>query len=156
MAQWVSVREAADILGVSQDTVKRKLKAGTLPGRKETGEKGERWLVELPDDATATLRQDQDSALGAALQQVIDVLSRERDELWQEVASRRREVEELHILLQRSQEQVRALAPPQQSRGSATVNGVATPPQQDESLTETAMAGAMAASRPWWKVWARA
>jgi excisionase family DNA binding protein len=34
MAQWVSVREAADILGVSQDTVKRKLKAGTLPGHK--------------------------------------------------------------------------------------------------------------------------
>jgi len=141
MARWVTVQEASAALGVSQDTIKRRLRAGTMPGRKEPMEKGERWLVELGDDvplATAVPSQDE----SPALREIIDLLKNERAELWQEVASRRREVEELHILLQRSNEQVRLLAMPGQSNGTASAPVSAEPAQDPQSQTKAAMAAA--------------
>ena len=50
----VTIKEAADRLGVSVDTVRRRLKAGELAGRQEPhGASGYRWLVQLPDDTPA-------------------------------------------------------------------------------------------------------
>jgi hypothetical protein len=43
---WVDLKTAADLLGVSMNTIRRRRKAGELPGsRLEPSEKGERWLV---------------------------------------------------------------------------------------------------------------
>ena len=42
----VSVSEAARRLGVSTDTVKRRLKKGGLQGRRQSNG---RWMIELPD-----------------------------------------------------------------------------------------------------------
>ena len=50
----VSIKEAAERLGVSVDTVRRRLKAGELEGKQEPhGASGYRWLVQLPDDTPA-------------------------------------------------------------------------------------------------------
>ena len=47
---WVSIREAAAALGVSQDTVRRRIRAAHLEARKAGG----RWQVEMPDAAAAS------------------------------------------------------------------------------------------------------
>ena len=44
---WVAVRDAAAILGVSVDTVKRRMQRGELERRRETIPQGFRWLVRV-------------------------------------------------------------------------------------------------------------
>ena len=46
----VSIKVAADRLGISQDAVRRRLKSGELAGEKETTPQGFVWRVELPAD----------------------------------------------------------------------------------------------------------
>jgi len=46
----VSIKVAADRLGISQDAVRRRLKSGELVGEKETTPQGFVWRVELPAD----------------------------------------------------------------------------------------------------------
>ena len=46
---WVSIRETAAALGVSPDTVRRRIRAGQLEARKANG----RWQVKVPDAAAA-------------------------------------------------------------------------------------------------------
>ena len=53
MADRVTVAEAAAILGVSEDVVRKRLQRGTLAGEKQ----GRTWLVTLRQDATGH-RQD--------------------------------------------------------------------------------------------------
>lgn len=43
----ISIREAAEKLGISQTTIRRRLRSGWLTGHKETGPQGEAWVVEL-------------------------------------------------------------------------------------------------------------
>ena len=118
---WVSVRDAAALLTVSEDTIRRRMKAGALVSRQEPTPSGFRWLVELPEpplqDAPAEGPQipgaDSDgapasaSAKGhvgeeAALRELIATLQRELETRNDELAARRREVQELHILLGRA------------------------------------------------------
>lgn len=100
---WLPIREAAEKLGVSQDTVKRRLRSGQLPGRQEaTGSgAGFRWLVELPDDPE---QPSHGATVGAgevaALRELVSVLGGQLE-------ARTREVSELHVLLER---QTRLLA----------------------------------------------
>jgi hypothetical protein len=44
---WVPIAYAAEILGVSLDTVRRQIKRGTLPARKATTPQGYKWEVYL-------------------------------------------------------------------------------------------------------------
>ncbi len=44
---WVALRDAATILGVSTDTVKRRMQRGELERRRETIPQGFRWLVRV-------------------------------------------------------------------------------------------------------------
>ncbi len=44
---WVALRDAAAILGVSTDTVKRRMQRGELQRRRETIPQGFRWLVRV-------------------------------------------------------------------------------------------------------------
>jgi len=137
MARWVSVKEAAEILGVSQDTVKRRLKAGELVSKQEPNPKGFKWLVEIESDAPAIEAATVDAPHAAALEiavltQKVESLERERDlmeryqeNLWEELVSRRREVEQLHILLQRSLEPKQPMQLPPQKGSTATVSATA-------------------------------
>lgn len=91
----VGIREAADILGVSVDTVRRRVRSGDLPARRVPMGKGYRWMVEVeaetPDDApardpreveVATLR-----AQVAGLERLVETLVEDRD-AWRDQANR--------------------------------------------------------------------
>ncbi len=93
----VNIKEAADRLGVSADTVRRRLKAGELAGRQEPhGKSGYRWLVHLPDDAQAaapgmppadTYELADARARIDGLERLIDELATDRD-AWKQQAER--------------------------------------------------------------------
>lgn len=51
----LTIKEAADRLGVSEDMIQHRLKAGELADRQESqGKSGYRWMVQLPEDSSAT------------------------------------------------------------------------------------------------------
>jgi hypothetical protein len=122
---WVPVHQAADHFGVSDDTIRRRLRAGALAARQEPTASGFRWLVEIPDAPMHAPAADSNHAPAhpstgeaAALRELVDVLKAQ-------LAARTREVEELHILLQRQQEQPSLPQPAY----AAPAQGAATPPQ---------------------------
>lgn len=47
--EWVPLREAADRLGISTDTVRRRLKRGELTGEQRTTAHGPSWFVQIPE-----------------------------------------------------------------------------------------------------------
>ena len=60
----MSIREAAAALGVSQDTVRRRIRAAHLEARKAGG----RWQVEMPDAAAASPPEPERDATALARQ----------------------------------------------------------------------------------------
>jgi len=91
----VSVGEAARRLGVSVDTVRRRIGKGELLAHREPTPQGYRWEVELqPNDQP--LNSHNNEALVTALQAQVQAQAEELD-------ARRREVQELHVLLQTAQ-----------------------------------------------------
>ncbi len=134
----LTIRDAAERLGVSSDTIRRRLKAGELAGRQEPqGKQGYRWIVQLPEDA-----QDTPTAVGTAapgmptamayeladarariegLERLIDEIGSQREKLererddWKDAARREGEASrELRHLLRQSQDlAVPAQASPQ-------------------------------------------
>jgi chromosome segregation ATPase len=153
---WVSMTQAASCLGVSVDTIRRRLHRGELQGKQKPISQGFAWLIEIPDevieasrckdskqpatrleatesqgctqtDATPDAHQQQgqseDSSQLAAILAAENALLRElvetyRDQLQilqEELEAKRRDIQELHVLLQRSQDQ-RALLEPKARR----------------------------------------
>src|SRR5918996_989029 len=47
---WVTKKEAADCLGISIDTIDRRLKRGELRGKQQARPQGFTWLIEVPDE----------------------------------------------------------------------------------------------------------
>lgn len=117
----VSIQEAARRLGGSQDTIRRRIRRGALSAHQVPTPQGFRWAVELPDppeadQAQPTSPQGQD--VGAAqereaqvLRELVDTLQAQVKGQREELEARRREVQELHVLLQQRLQQ-KALAPP--------------------------------------------
>jgi hypothetical protein len=70
--QWISLREAAERLGVSVDTARRRLKRGELRGEQRTTPHGPSWFVLLPDEPSAAAHGDESATAhdltGAALE----------------------------------------------------------------------------------------
>jgi len=128
--QMVTIAEAASILGVSRDTVRRRLKSGVLSGEQRPAVNGMTWYVTLPAEAVVAaivespveedgddqdavrLRGERDAALDrliAARDEMIAELRDERD-AWREQATRHEEAaRELRILVRNAQELSRAL-----------------------------------------------
>lgn len=107
----VTISEAAVRLGVSPDTVRRRIARGELAAEKEARPQGFVWFVTLPEEAEdrgaqastgAPPASDEVAALELAHLREMNALLRE------EVESRRREVSELHVLLQTAQRQLTA------------------------------------------------
>ena len=46
----VTIQEASRRLNVSQDIIRRYIREGRLGARRQSGEEGRSWVVELPDD----------------------------------------------------------------------------------------------------------
>jgi hypothetical protein len=112
---WVPVRDAADRLNVSEDTIRRRLKASALKSRKESTPSGFRWLVEVPDDASAPPMQapapdsnhapaDAHAGEAVVLRELVGVLKAEVGTLTATLAARDRDIDRLMILLQRAQQ----------------------------------------------------
>jgi DNA-binding transcriptional MerR regulator len=115
----VSVIEAAQYLGVSTHTIKRRLKKRELKGEQQATPQGFVWLVEVADDPVEfeAAVADGSGAIPTStpdwashFEEVIELLKTDleaRDKqinfLKEELESRRREVQELHVLLQHAQ-----------------------------------------------------
>jgi hypothetical protein len=152
---WVSMTQAAGCLGVSVDTIRRRLHRGELQGKQKPISQGFAWLIEIPDEVIEARRckdsnqpgarleatesqdctqtdatpdatqqgQSEDSSHLAAILAAENAMLRElvetcRDQLQVlqgELEAKRRDIQELHVLLQRSQDQ-RALLEPKTRR----------------------------------------
>ena len=101
--QEVTIAEAAKCLGMSIDSIRRRIAKNELKARKVPSPHGEIYLVELPDDAApapAVTEENEDNTVAIeAMRKTISILETELE-------SRRREVQELHVLLQQSQKQL--------------------------------------------------
>jgi len=88
----VDISVAARHLGVSTETVRRRLRTGTLLGEKEKTAQGFRWVVNIPDtppNNTPPLGEVTDDTNGGALVEI----------LREELAEKNRQISELHRLL---------------------------------------------------------
>jgi len=93
----VSVGEAARRLGVSTDTIRRRIGKGELLAHREPTPQGFRWEIELePNNQPLNDHEGSTEALVTALQAQVQAQADELD-------ARRREVQELHVLLQTAQ-----------------------------------------------------
>lgn len=103
----VSKSEAASRLGVSVDTIERRLKAGELKGHKEPRPQGYRWMIELPDDGDNGDAQEHTSvdaevcACGCAgeIKRLEEMVGMFREQ----IGVKDTQISELHVLLQQSQ-----------------------------------------------------
>jgi len=102
--ETVSIREAAERLGMSPDTIRRHLRNGTLKGEQEKTPQGFRWRVQINTNGSQPNNtdghQDATGELIATLRNQVESQAKELQELRED---RRREVQELHILLQTAQ-----------------------------------------------------
>ena len=103
----VAIKEAAARLGVVEATVRRRIHRGELSAVQEVTPQGFVWVVELPDGVDEV----QAESVGDGFRDLVAVLRRELESKDVELEARRREVQELHVLLQRAQEQVQAALP---------------------------------------------
>jgi len=113
---WVTIREAADVLGVSADTVRRRLKTGALVGEKRPTDAGMAWFVQLPADTEPQhLRRVDQNELKALQDRVAYLEERNRDlvedrDAWKGQAQRNDDANrELRVLLQQAQQLAGAL-----------------------------------------------
>ena len=93
----LSVGEAARRLGVSTDTIRRRISKGELLAHREPTPQGYRWEIELqPNDQPLNSHNGDNEILVTTLQAQVQAQAQELD-------ARRREVQELHVLLQTAQ-----------------------------------------------------
>lgn len=95
----VSLDKAADILGISSDAVRKRIKRGTLEGYKESG----RWYVYVVDNRPDNSGQVPDTV--QALTEHIETLKRENARL-----------ERTNLFLQKNQEQLNVILAMKENR----------------------------------------
>ena len=99
----VPILDAAKVLNVSMDTVRRRIGKGELKARKVPSPHGETYLVEVPDDADPPREVPEDKEDNPV---AIEAMRKTISILETELEARRREVQELHVLLQQAQKQL--------------------------------------------------
>jgi len=101
MGMQMSIIEAAVTLGVSTNTIRRRLTSGLLTGKKT----GNKWLINVEDDLENPSRFNGGSAKGREHQfpptpdALLEVLQGEIMTLKEQLEARTREIGELHQLL---------------------------------------------------------
>ena len=103
----VSMEEAVRILGVSDATIRRRMRNGTLNGHKVPRLRGEAWRVEVPDapsEASPAAGSSSDTSPGEAegLRALVTSLERELDSRRQEAQQLHQEIQQLHVLLRQA------------------------------------------------------
>ena len=106
----VPISEATKILGVSADTIKRRLKRGELKGHKRPTARGEVWHIQIEtegddDGDEAEEQHAETAALRATLQAKDDVIAAKDQTialLTGQLDARTRELHQAHVLLQQA------------------------------------------------------
>ena len=114
--ELVSISQAVTRLGVSEVTIRRRLRKGELKGQKLQTPQGYVWMVELPDDVPADIKNGSNrqgeslSELVAALrsqvegqQELVDSLQAQVKAQQEELIAKNKQIEQLHVLLQQAQ-----------------------------------------------------
>ncbi len=137
MSRNVTIREAVDVLGLSDDTIRRRLHAGLLAGEKKDTPQGFVWYVSLPDDERENDAEEPPQTppqLGtqphphADMTEVVAILREQLTMKDEQITSQARliesqvqiigdmqrehgrEIEQLHILLQTAQRLIPSVA----------------------------------------------
>ena len=117
----VPIIEAANSLGVSVDTIRRRISKGELKARKVPSPHGEIYMVEIPDNIVVAASDSEEKKEETPSDvQTIEAMKKTISILQTELDARRREVQELHVLLQQAQKQ----APTYKTEGVANKNSV--------------------------------
>lgn len=135
MDGWVDIGQAAEILGMSKDAVRKRIQRGTLPAEKIDGQ----WYIRL-DDIQDILKDEEapnsfHSELLALRARVQELEERLRDKQ-EEINFLRSELERKDVLFQ---QHLRALPPPEE-QNQALVQLIEELRQEREELR-----------KPWWK-----
>jgi multidrug efflux pump subunit AcrA (membrane-fusion protein) len=114
--ELLSIGQAVTRLGVSEVTIRRRLRKGELNGHKRQTPQGYVWMIELPDDVSEDNKNDGNeegeslSELVAALraqvegqQELVDSLQAQVKAQQEELTAKNKQIEQLHILLQQAQ-----------------------------------------------------
>jgi excisionase family DNA binding protein len=96
MSREVTVEEAAKLLGVSRDTIMRRIQKGELEAHQEPRPQGHVWRVTIPDEPPDN---PQVEALTRELETVRGVVELLKEEL----THKNTQIQELHVLLQQAQ-----------------------------------------------------
>ncbi len=115
----LTIQAAAQRLGTSEITIRRKLRTGQLSGQQEDPPNG-RWWVEIPDEQhivsnNSTSRSMPEGQEGHLLRDLVGVLKDQVTTLQHHLEIREREVGELHVIIQ--QQALALPAPVGSSRG---------------------------------------
>ena len=105
----LSIPEAVHTLGLSQDTIRKRLRSGDLQGQKVKGAGGFRWEVFVADDPTvkgvtqdgnhANVTDDGNHGNGADGGALVDQMQARIDSLETQLTTRAGEIDQLHRLL---------------------------------------------------------
>jgi excisionase family DNA binding protein len=90
----MNISDAAAQLGVSPDTIRRRIKEGTLKAEKVRTPQGYRWEVDISNAPAVPMQAPTQDAYVASLLERIDSLERELE-------ARRLEVQQLHAIMGR-------------------------------------------------------
>lgn len=156
MTKRVTIREASDVLGLSVDTIRRRLRSGALVGERRETPQGFVWYVEVSDDSAASPGQSPThSPMRDDVAQIVTLLSEQlavKDEqiggltrtLEDMQRDHAREIEQLHVLLQTAQQTEQRLL-------RATIPDAPESPQaslREESAMRTAQTPQRVTERP--------
>lgn len=110
--QEITIAQAAERLGVSMDTIRRRISKGEIKARKVPSAHGEMYIIELPEDIAP---ESSGLAGKAEAPGEIEALKKTIAIMETELESRRREVQELHVLLQQAQAALPQVRRPEQA-----------------------------------------
>jgi excisionase family DNA binding protein len=96
MSREVTVEEAAKLLGVSRDTIMRRIHKGELEAHQEPRPQGHVWRVTIPDEPP-------DNPIVEALTRELEALRGVVELLKDELGHKNTQIEELHVLLRETQ-----------------------------------------------------
>ena len=104
----VSIPEAAKRLGVTQDTIRRRIRKGELAAYQEPRPQGYVWLVDVPEEELSTEEPrysdfKEETSEVQLLREMMELLREELKTKDRQLEAREREVQELHVLLQQFQ-----------------------------------------------------
>jgi hypothetical protein len=161
--KWVTVPEAAGVLGVTPETIRRRLRRGDLRGQHvhDSGNPlGRVWRVALPEPPRTTVDEGPPTRADA----LADAQALEIARLHGALADRAREIERLHGIVERLA--TPALPPPPadpsadaQALEIARLHGILADRAREierlHGIVERLATPALAAPppQPWWRLW---